>query len=394
MRNSVALLFAVIVIAGLVVVGAGLASAKPACAGGVNQKAVCYARQVVGDACVWDGKGSTKDCARFTYDAYRKAGLEREGYQGAAAEYQYGVKRNWVVPKTQLKPGDLLFFEPEGGVVGGAAIYLGDKTMIMATGGMTADGGKSARSGTIKITQLGAAYLKRMKSSGIRPVLKPKNTPTQPRVVLPVASPDNPGDSDTPPDGETTTDGCDVVDDNGDGTTTDDNGDGSTTDDNGDGSTTDDNGDGSTTDDKGDGTGGDDSADDSGDGTDETTTDNSGDETGGDENGGADGAVDDSGDGNDKTAGDGSAGDSGDGGGDGGAIDDETTDSCQTDDTSEDGNGDDDTAADDCVDTDNVGPRVVIVDPKDVSDKPGQIEPGNATKDSPGSSNGEQCDRP
>lgn len=165
-RKVLPLLFATSLIAGAIAVTAGLASAASNCTGTVNKKALCHAQGQVGMECTWDAKKTKAlDCARFTYDAYRKAGL-KGNYLPAYGSYNEGIKLGWTVPVKERKAGDLLFFNSNGQGVDRVGIYIGKEKMIFAAGTSS-----SKKSETVRVADLTAARVKQLTKFAVRPVI-------------------------------------------------------------------------------------------------------------------------------------------------------------------------------------------------------------------------------
>ncbi|MFD2763565.1 C40 family peptidase [Micromonospora eburnea] len=139
----------------------GLASAKASsgCSGSVAEKAVCKARAQIGDPYVLGGKGSSSfDCSGLTYYAYDKAGLNW-GYRTAAGQYSYGVSKGRTVSTRNLRPGDLIFFNWDGGEIDHVGIYVGNGKMVHASSGR----------GKVVETKLNSYYRSHMLKSAVRP---------------------------------------------------------------------------------------------------------------------------------------------------------------------------------------------------------------------------------
>jgi len=160
-RNVLRLLLALAFIGSVLVGLGGLASAKSGngCSGSIAEKAVCQARAQKGDPYVWGGKGSNAfDCSGLTYYAYRKAGLDWS-YRTAAGQYGYGVSKGRTVSIRNLRPGDLIFFNWDGGEIDHVGIYAGNGRMIHASSGR----------GRVVETDLNSYYRSHMLSSAVRP---------------------------------------------------------------------------------------------------------------------------------------------------------------------------------------------------------------------------------
>jgi hypothetical protein len=138
-----------------------LASARTssACSGSVAEKAVCQARAQQDDPYVWAGKGpSVFDCSGLTYYAYRKAGLDWS-YRTAAGQYSYGVSKGLTVSTRNLRPGDLVFFNWDGGEIDHVGIYVGNGKMVHASSGR----------GKVVESTLNSYYRSHMLRSAVRP---------------------------------------------------------------------------------------------------------------------------------------------------------------------------------------------------------------------------------
>ncbi|SCE72117.1 Cell wall-associated hydrolase, NlpC family [Micromonospora viridifaciens] len=160
-RGVIKLLLALAFIGGTLIGLGGLASAKASsgCSGSVAERAVCQAAAQKGDAYVWGGKGSNVfDCSGLTYYAYRKAGLDWS-YRTAAGQYSYGVSKGKIVSTKNLRPGDLIFFNWDGGEIDHVGIYVGNGKMIHA----------SSSRGKVVETKLNAYYRSHMLKSAVRP---------------------------------------------------------------------------------------------------------------------------------------------------------------------------------------------------------------------------------
>ncbi|MEU2610603.1 C40 family peptidase [Micromonospora sp. NPDC007271] len=187
-RGVIKLLLALAFIAGALVGLGGLASAKASsdCSGSVAERAVCQAAAQKGDPYVWGGKGSsTFDCSGLTYYAYRKAGLDWS-YRTAAGQYSYGVSKGRTVSTKDLRPGDLIFFNWDGGEIDHVGIYAGNGKMIHASSGRR----------KVVETKLNAYYRSHMLKSAVRPTSGsgnsnggPKKKPTAKTTSKPSSKP-------------------------------------------------------------------------------------------------------------------------------------------------------------------------------------------------------------
>ena len=92
-----------------------------------GQKIVEMAKQYLGTPYVYGGNGPKSfDCSGFTKYIYGKYGITLN--RTAASQLQHG----YAVSKSELKPGDLVFFK-KGGSVNHVGIYVGDGKMIHAS---------------------------------------------------------------------------------------------------------------------------------------------------------------------------------------------------------------------------------------------------------------------
>lgn len=88
---------------------------------------VNYALQFVGNRYVWGGESLTKgvDCSGFTMKVYQKFGIKLPHYSGSQPSYGKKIK------KSQLQPGDLIFYG-ENGKINHVAIYIGNGKVVHA----------------------------------------------------------------------------------------------------------------------------------------------------------------------------------------------------------------------------------------------------------------------
>lgn len=97
------------------------------------QAAVSAAQSQLGVAYRYGGEtpGTAFDCSGLTMYAYGKAGISLP--HSAAQQATYG----WQVSRNALRPGDLLFFDTDGGGVSvtHCGIYIGGDTFISAQSG-------------------------------------------------------------------------------------------------------------------------------------------------------------------------------------------------------------------------------------------------------------------
>lgn len=98
----------------------------------IRQKIVDYAKELLGIKYVYGGM-STKgfDCSGFTSYVFKHFGIELE--RTAASQGSHGTK----IDKADLKPGDLVFFDTNGGNNGisHVGIYIGGGNFIHASSG-------------------------------------------------------------------------------------------------------------------------------------------------------------------------------------------------------------------------------------------------------------------
>lgn len=115
-----------------------------------GQQIVNYAKKFMGVKYVWGGttpKGF--DCSGFVQYVYRHFGVELERVAVDQATQGIKVKRN------NLKPGDLVFFDTDGGhnYINHVGIYIGDGEFIEASSGYL--------SHKIKITDMSGGFYSR-----------------------------------------------------------------------------------------------------------------------------------------------------------------------------------------------------------------------------------------
>ncbi|MER7008198.1 NlpC/P60 family protein [Dactylosporangium sp. NPDC000555] len=165
---------------GIALVGtAGLAraaSTKSSCTtGSVADRAICHAHEQREKPYVWGGKGPQNfDCSGLTHYVYAKAGL-KWSYYTAEGQYNYGRTKHWTVSTKDLRPGDLLFFDWNGGEIDHVGIYIGGNQMIEA----------SSSSGKVKVTPLSLFHKQHMKSSAVRPAGAPNAKSTETKSPSP-----------------------------------------------------------------------------------------------------------------------------------------------------------------------------------------------------------------
>jgi len=95
---------------------------------GIRRRIVKYAKKFVGNRYVYGGSSLTRgtDCSGFTMLLYRHFGY-RLGHS-AASQSTRGKK----ISRSQLKPGDLLFYR-RGGRISHVTMYIGDNKVIHAS---------------------------------------------------------------------------------------------------------------------------------------------------------------------------------------------------------------------------------------------------------------------
>jgi peptidoglycan DL-endopeptidase CwlO len=90
----------------------------------IGVQALRYALTKVGDPYVWGAAGpSAFDCSGLVMWAYAQVGISLEHFTGF--QWNEGVH----IPRSQLRPGDLVFFFPDIGHVG---LYVGNGMMVDA----------------------------------------------------------------------------------------------------------------------------------------------------------------------------------------------------------------------------------------------------------------------
>jgi cell wall-associated NlpC family hydrolase len=94
--------------------------------------AVAYARDQIGEPYRFAGAGpSVWDCSGLTMMAYQSVGLAIGGH-GATAQYNHARALGLLVPYSQARVGDLIFYTDGGGDMYHVAIYSGSGMMIEA----------------------------------------------------------------------------------------------------------------------------------------------------------------------------------------------------------------------------------------------------------------------
>ena len=112
-----------------------------------RQKVIDYAKKFLGKPYVWGAQGPNGfDCSGFTYYVYKNS-AGKTLPRTSSAQSKYGT----YVSKSNLKPGDLLFFDTVGannGVVTHCGIYIGNNQFIHAASGQ----------GKVVINNLNSSY--------------------------------------------------------------------------------------------------------------------------------------------------------------------------------------------------------------------------------------------
>ena len=97
--------------------------------GGNSDAAACaiaWAKSKLGARYVWAGEGPGYDCSGLVTMAYRSQGIYLTHW--SQAQYSEGTR----VPVSQAQPGDLIFWNWDGGNIDHVAIYLGNNQIIEA----------------------------------------------------------------------------------------------------------------------------------------------------------------------------------------------------------------------------------------------------------------------
>ena len=94
--------------------------------GGGNSDAAAGAKSKLGAPYVWAGEGPGYDCSGLVTMAYRSQGIYLTHW--SQAQYSEGTR----VPVSQAQPGDLIFWNWDGGNIDHVAIYLGNNQIIEA----------------------------------------------------------------------------------------------------------------------------------------------------------------------------------------------------------------------------------------------------------------------
>lgn len=112
-----------------------------------SSKVISYAKKFLGKPYLWGAQGPNGfDCSGFTYYVYKNS-AGKTLPRTSSAQSKYGT----YVSKSNLKPGDLLFFDTVGannGVVTHCGIYIGNNQFIHAASGQ----------GKVVINNLNSSY--------------------------------------------------------------------------------------------------------------------------------------------------------------------------------------------------------------------------------------------
>jgi peptidoglycan hydrolase-like protein with peptidoglycan-binding domain len=96
----------------------------------ISKAIVAYAKQQIGKPYVWGAEGPNSfDCSGLTWYVYKHFGVSIPRGSTAQGNMNYGIK---ILSASKLLPGDLVFFHGNNGVIGHAAIYLGNNTILEA----------------------------------------------------------------------------------------------------------------------------------------------------------------------------------------------------------------------------------------------------------------------
>ena len=94
--------------------------------------AVAFARDQIGDAYKFAGAGPNSwDCSGLTMMAYASVGIAIGGHS-STAQYDLARSEGKLVPYSQARVGDLIFYTDGGGDMYHVAIYSGSGMMIEA----------------------------------------------------------------------------------------------------------------------------------------------------------------------------------------------------------------------------------------------------------------------
>ena len=112
-----------------------------------SSKVISYAKKFLGKPYLWGAQGPNGfDCSGFTYYVYKNS-AGKTLPRTSSAQSKYGT----YVSKSNLKPGDLLYFDTVGannGVVTHCGIYIGNNQFIHAASGQ----------GKVVINNLNSSY--------------------------------------------------------------------------------------------------------------------------------------------------------------------------------------------------------------------------------------------
>ena len=95
----------------------------------IGTDVVNYALQFVGNPYVWGGTSLTDgaDCSGFILSLFSRYGISLP--HDAAAQSGYGVS----VSASELKPGDLIFYDDDEGVINHVSLYIGEGKIVHAS---------------------------------------------------------------------------------------------------------------------------------------------------------------------------------------------------------------------------------------------------------------------
>ncbi len=119
----------------------------PAANSTIGEQIVAFAKQYLGVPYVWAGSTpSGFDCSGFVSYVFKSNGYQTN--RTAAAIYQNGV----AIDKSELQPGDAVFFASSSQAIGHVGIYIGDGQFIHSSSG----------AGYVTINSLDESYYSRM----------------------------------------------------------------------------------------------------------------------------------------------------------------------------------------------------------------------------------------
>jgi peptidoglycan hydrolase-like protein with peptidoglycan-binding domain len=96
----------------------------------MGQAVVAFAKLQLGKKYVYGTEGpNTFDCSGLTWYVYKHFGVTIPRGSTAQGNTNYGIK---ITSKSKFLPGDLVFFHGRNGVIGHAAIYVGNMSIIEA----------------------------------------------------------------------------------------------------------------------------------------------------------------------------------------------------------------------------------------------------------------------